>query len=91
MRKEGLEPLTDREVQVLSLLEKGFTNKEVANELRITVGTVKIHVNNIYRKLRVDNRRAALSLAGALGLLTASQDLAAATSPEVARGDIKSE
>jgi LuxR family maltose regulon positive regulatory protein len=69
MRQEGLEPLTERELHILRLLDKGHTNKEIAYELVVTPGTVKVHTNNIYRKLSVNNRQSAVTLAKALGLL----------------------
>ena len=72
LRQEGLEPLTDRELQILHLLDKDLTNKEIARELVVTPGTVRVHTSNLYRKLRVNNRRAAVTLAKALGLLTAN-------------------
>jgi LuxR family maltose regulon positive regulatory protein len=71
MRQEGLEPLTDRELQILRLLDKDLTNKEIARKLTVTSGTVKAHTNNLYRKLSVNNRRAAVTLSKALGLLGA--------------------
>ena len=71
MKHEGLEPLTEREQHILRLLEKDLTNKQIARELVLTPGTVKVHTSNIYRKLGVDNRRAAVTLAKALGLLPA--------------------
>jgi LuxR family transcriptional regulator, maltose regulon positive regulatory protein len=71
MRQEGLEPLTDRELQILRLLDKDLTNKEIARKLTVTCGTVKAHTNNLYRKLSVNNRRAAVALSKALGLLAA--------------------
>jgi LuxR family transcriptional regulator, maltose regulon positive regulatory protein len=73
LRQEGLEPLTDRELRILRLLDKDFTNKEIARQLVITTGTVKVHISNVYRKLSVNNRRAAVSLARALGFLPADQ------------------
>ena len=69
MRQEGVEPLTDRELQILRLLDKDLTNKEIARKLVVTPGTVKVHTNNVYRKLSVNNRRAAVNLSKALGLL----------------------
>ncbi|TMC90655.1 MAG: hypothetical protein E6J11_21195 [Chloroflexi bacterium] len=72
LRQEGLEPLTDRELQILRLLDKNLTNKEIARELVVTSGTVKVHTTNVYRKLSVNNRRAAVTLAKTLGLLAAS-------------------
>ena len=72
LRQEGLEPLTDRELHILRLLDKDLTNKEIARELVVTPGTVKVHTTNVYRKLSVNNRRAAVTLSKALGLLAAS-------------------
>jgi LuxR family maltose regulon positive regulatory protein len=72
LEREGLEPLTERELQILRLLDKELTNKEIARELVVAPGTIKVHTNNVYRKLSVNNRRAAVTLAKALGLLTAS-------------------
>jgi LuxR family maltose regulon positive regulatory protein len=69
LRQEGLEPLTGRELQILRLLGKNLTNKQIARELVLAPGTVKVHTSNLYRKLSVDNRRAAVTLAKALGLL----------------------
>ena len=79
MRQEGIEPLTDRELQILRLLDKDLTNKEIARELMVTPGTVKVHTTNVYRKLSVNNRRAAVTLSKALGLLAANQ----ATTPQL--------
>ena len=73
LRQEGLESLTSRELQILRLLDKDLSNKEIARELVLTTGTVKVHTSNVYRKLSVNNRRAAVSLAKALGFLTADQ------------------
>jgi ATP/maltotriose-dependent transcriptional regulator MalT len=70
LRQEGLEPLTERELHILRLLDIGHTNKEMARDLVVTTGTVKVHTKNIYRKLRVNNRQAAVTLSKALGLLT---------------------
>jgi LuxR family maltose regulon positive regulatory protein len=55
------------------LLDKGLTTKEIARDLVVTAGTVKVHTSNLYRKLGVNNPRAALTLAKALGLLAADQ------------------
>ncbi|OLB45481.1 MAG: hypothetical protein AUH05_03165 [Ktedonobacter sp. 13_2_20CM_53_11] len=72
LQQEGIEPLTERELHILRLLDKDLTNKEIARELVVTPGTVKVHTTNVYRKLSVNNRRAAVTLAKALGLLAAS-------------------
>jgi LuxR family transcriptional regulator, maltose regulon positive regulatory protein len=71
LRQEGIEPLTGRERQILRLLDKNLMNKEIARELGLAPGTVKVHTTNIYRKLSVGNRRRAVTLAKALGLLAA--------------------
>ncbi len=69
LQQEGLEHLTDSELRILRLLEMNLSNKEIAQRLVVTTGTVKVHISNIYRKLSVNNRRAAVSLARTLGLL----------------------
>ena len=48
--------LTRREVQVARLVSQGLANKAIAEHLGLREGTVKIHLHNIYRKLRVPNR-----------------------------------
>jgi len=47
------EQLTPREVEILALVAQGRSNKEVGSQLRITSGTVRIHLSNIYEKLHV--------------------------------------
>jgi DNA-binding NarL/FixJ family response regulator len=49
--------LTAREADVLELLQQGFTNAQIANELTIGVETVRTHARNIYRKLGISTRR----------------------------------
>jgi NarL family two-component system response regulator LiaR len=63
------EPLSQREIEVLSLIASGLTNREIARRLFIAVGTVKRHVNNIYGKLEVHHRAEAIARARELGLL----------------------
>ena len=63
------DPLSEREIEVLSLLASGKTNSEVAGDLFVSVGTVKSHTGNIYRKLGARNRTDALTRARALGLI----------------------
>ena len=65
-----LEDLTSRELDVLSLLAEGLTNKAIAQRLRISEYTVKFHVNTIFRKLGVQNRTEAAVRAARLGLIT---------------------
>jgi DNA-binding NarL/FixJ family response regulator len=63
------DPLSERELEVLALLASGRTNAEIAKELFVAVGTVKSHVNNIYRKLDAGNRTEAVTQARELKLL----------------------
>ena len=63
------DPLSERELEVLSLLASGKTNSEVAGDLFVSVGTVKSHTGNIYRKLGARNRAEALNRARELGLI----------------------
>jgi LuxR family maltose regulon positive regulatory protein len=60
---------TRREVELLSLMDMGLSNQELANCSQLTVATVKWHLQNLYRKLGVANRSAALARARALNLL----------------------
>ena len=64
------DPLSEREVEVLALLASGRTNAEIADELFVAVGTVKSHVNNIYRKLGAANRVEAVTRAREVRLLS---------------------
>lgn len=64
-----IEPLSDRELQVLQLLAAGKSNREIAGELFISVGTVKRHVHNIYQKLGVGNRIQAAAMAEEIRLI----------------------
>lgn len=49
--------LTPREMEVIVLLLKGYTNKRIIEELFISENTLKVHNRNIYRKLQVKNRK----------------------------------
>ena len=64
-----VEPLTPRELDVLALLAQGLTNKEIAQRLVISPGTVKQHAYNLYQKLQVNNRLQAVTKASDLGIL----------------------
>ncbi|MGC9349485.1 MAG: LuxR C-terminal-related transcriptional regulator [Anaerolineae bacterium] len=70
-RPEALiEPLTDREREVMNLIASGLSNQEIADELIIAIGTVKRHINHIYGKLQVHRRTEAVARARELGLLS---------------------
>jgi ATP/maltotriose-dependent transcriptional regulator MalT len=64
-----LEPLTERELEILRLLVAGLSNAAMAQELVITVGTVKSHISHIYGKLGVQSRSQAIARAHSLHLL----------------------
>ncbi len=64
-----LEPLTERELEVLRLLVAGLSNQAIAQELIVTVGTVKRHINSIYGKLGVQSRTQAVARAQTLHVL----------------------
>ena len=61
--------LTNRETQILEILAKGLSNKEIANIFDLSVHTINVHVRNIYRKLQAANRTEAVFEAKAQGLL----------------------
>ena len=65
----GIEPLSDRELEVLELVADGRTNAQIARELYLSVGTVKAHVHHIFNKLLVRNRSQAVARARELHLL----------------------
>lgn len=65
----SVEPLTDREMQVLGLLAQGKSNKEIAAALSISERTVKFHVSSIMGKLGAGNRTEAVTVAAHRGLV----------------------
>ncbi len=67
--KQGLiEPLSERELEVLRLLRTDLSGPDIARELMVSLHTLRTHTNNIYTKLGVNNRRAAVRRAEELGL-----------------------
>ena len=67
---ELIEPLSEREIEVLQLIAEGLTNQEVANRLYLSLYTVKAHARNIYAKFGVKNRTQAVAKGKALGILS---------------------
>ena len=61
--------LSSREMEVLTFIAKGMTNREIAVKLYLSASTIKSHSINIYRKLKVNNRVQAVSKARILGIL----------------------
>jgi len=66
---ELVEPLSQREIEVLTHLAKGLSNREIAQQLIISPDTIKTHTGNIYSKLGVHNRTQAVIKARTLGLI----------------------
>jgi len=68
--QEVLEPLSERELEVLQLLAAGRSNQEIAEALVVAVGTVKTHIHHIYGKLNANSRVQAVARARELQLLS---------------------
>jgi LuxR family maltose regulon positive regulatory protein len=66
---ELIEPLSERELEVLQLIAQGLTNPDIATRLFLSLHTIKAHTRNIYGKLGVHNRMQAVARARALGIL----------------------
>ena len=64
-----IETLTERELEVLHLIATGRTNKKIAHQLIVSIGTVKAHTASIFRKLDVSNRTEVVAHARQLGIL----------------------
>jgi DNA-binding NarL/FixJ family response regulator len=62
-RANGGEPLTPKQVEVLSYVAAGMSNRQIAGRLKIAEGTVKLHMNSIFKKLNVERRGEAIVLA----------------------------
>jgi LuxR family maltose regulon positive regulatory protein len=69
IKSESVERLSEREIEVLRLMARGASNLVIAEQLVITVGTVKSHINHILGKLAAHNRTEAVARGRELGLL----------------------
>jgi len=69
LKSDLIEPLSERELEVLQLIAGGLPNREIAARLYISLNTVKGHTRNIYGKLSVHSRTGAVARARALGIL----------------------
>ena len=69
-KSELVEPLSEREIEVLQLIAEGLTNQEIAARLYLSLHTVKVHARNIYGKLGVKNRTQAVARGRTLGILS---------------------
>jgi LuxR family maltose regulon positive regulatory protein len=65
-----IEPLSEREIEVLRLIAQGFSNTEIAKKLFISLSTVKGHTTNIFGKLGVKNRTQAVSFGRNIGIIS---------------------
>ena len=68
-KSDMIEPLSERELEVLKLLRSELSGPEIAQQLIVSLNTLRTHTNNIYNKLGVNNRRAAVRRAEELDLL----------------------
>ncbi len=68
---EMIEPLSERELEILQLIAEGLSNREIAQRLVLSLATVKWHTGNIYGKLSVKNRTQAVARAREMGLFSA--------------------
>ena len=65
-----MEPLTNRELDVLELLAQRLSNQEIADKLFLSPLTIKSHLKNIYQKLEVGKRREAVEKARKIGIIS---------------------
>lgn len=68
--KDGLDQITERELEVLGLAAKGLSNRDIAHELSISVRTVQTHLSNIFSKVGVGSRTEAVMYGLRNGLIT---------------------
>ena len=74
-QRAKMKPLTSRERQIALLVCTGLSNKQIAQRLDVTEGTVKVHLHNIYVKLAIRNRTMLALLALKLGVTAPTIEL----------------
>jgi DNA-binding NarL/FixJ family response regulator len=62
-RTERLLLLTGRERQIMNLVSEGLSNKEIARKVKLTDGTIKVHLHHVFEKLGISNRTSLAALA----------------------------
>jgi LuxR family maltose regulon positive regulatory protein len=67
--QSSIDPLSERELEVLQLIVAGYTNRQIADQLFVAQSTIKTHINNIYSKLDVSSRSEAITRAQELRLI----------------------
>jgi DNA-binding NarL/FixJ family response regulator len=73
-QQPALEPLTEREVEILALAARGLTNKAIGAQLFISSRTVQVHLAHIFGKLNASSRTEAVMRAIALGVIAPPDD-----------------
>jgi len=74
-RDQGCEDLTDREIDVLRLVTRGLSNSDIADELCVSINTVKTHMKNIFNKLGLENRTQVVAYAFKSGIISGEKSL----------------
>ena len=68
-RPSLIEPLSEREIEVLQLMAEGLSNQKISSRLYLSLNTIKAHTRNLYGKLGVNNRTQAVAKARSLGII----------------------
>ncbi len=82
-KEEGLEELSQREVDVIKLMTRGYNNRQIADILFISEHTVKVHIRNIFRKIGVVDRTNAVLWALERGVVLKDKDIIKPDKPAI--------